>query len=644
MRDHTRILALLITVCVTLHTAPNADAKTPPAGTLIEAEDAPNANQYGNVIDDADASGGQAVTSPQEWRPLFRYALPNGLPDRVTVHVRRKGGPIQLKARVDGKNQPLKWAWSKPDRYAWVSLGTYDRDKLGQSIEIIRGKADQPPRIDAVVLADASATASGPADPVKTPSTGTDTNVPQSAQDAGITGDAAAGANALPPAAPRPDLTPIDVPITVDWSTTLGPITPAHWGVALFSVADPVKADDPGFVGFLTTLRPGLVRVHHSGLADRWSNAQTRDWDTQAIAGSLAPLRHLPDATLMVNLPNWPEWFSESKAISPDQYSEAEDLVRRWVRAVKQASPVPVTHFEVFNEFDNTWDKAGRINELWPLFHSMARAVKEEAPDAKVGGPSFTWANGEWVRPFLDEAGGTIDFISWHNYAAGKPTTPNDAVLARAEAVDRHAGDVQRWLTERGLGHIETHLNEYNVQWTWKPYERRHANAIGAALHASIIGRLAERGITGLAVWHAKGNAYGLIDESNRLRATGQLFLLGRDHLVGQLAPTTGDSDQPVDAFAVNTANGHRSLLLVNRGEAPARVGKPAELLDRSTPPVMGVLHRIDANGWTAEPLKTRQGHEITLPGWSVTIISTQPNHSRWGTIILPGQEARFDF
>ena len=615
-------------------------AEDAPVGVLIEAEDLDGADTYANVIDVAEASGGKAVTSTEDWHPLFRYELePDDLPERVTIHVRRQHGPVQLKARVDGKNKDLKWDWGKPGELKWASLGTYDLAQLGDRIEIIRGQGDQDPVVDAVVFADASAGAPKARQPQP------NANTPQNAGDVGITGGAAAGSSILPPERPNASLPATSAKVSVDWSNTVGQIDAGHWGVAAYSMVNANEANEPGFVAFLTTLQPGLVRVHHAGMPQKWSDEATRSWNVEAIRNSLAPMAQLPDAELMVTLCGWPTWFSESKAVAPEKYDEAEELVRAWVRAVREASPVPVTHFEIFNEFDNTWEKAGRADELWPFFVRMVNAAREEASGAKIGGPALTWAKPEWVRGILNTGGDQIDFISWHGYAGGKPTTPNDKVLDRVNAFAQQSAFVKKELDTRGLGHVETYLNEYNVQWTWQPYERRHANAIGAALQASIIARLARQDVTGLTVWHAKGNAYGLIDKDNRLRAPGQLFLLGRHHLTGQIALMSGlAEDMLLDVLPVTDAQGKRSVMLGNRDEAAGDLGDAAAMLGRSEPGSASVatLHRIDADGWTTLP--TSHPAAATLPGWSVTIITEHPGQGRFGTVQLPGQQQAFDF
>ena len=163
---------------------------------LIEAED-PAPRSTSTVIDDAEASGGKAVTSDKDWEPIFMHELGGDVPERVTIHVRQKGGPIILKAKMqDGKQTELKSNFKKPEAYTWTSLGTYDREKLGTEIRIIRGSGDKQPTVDAVVLSPATGNGAGAAEPKNT-------DTPQNAGDAGITGEAAgSGRRGRDPAVP----------------------------------------------------------------------------------------------------------------------------------------------------------------------------------------------------------------------------------------------------------------------------------------------------------------------------------------------------------------------------------------------------------------------------------------------------------
>ena len=116
------------------------------------------------------------------------------------------------------------------------------------------------------------------------------------------------------------------------------------------------------------------------------------------------------------------------------------------------------------------------------------------------------------------------------------------------------------------------------MQWTWRPYERRHANSVGAAFHVTLVPALARAGVDGAAVWHAKGNAYGLIDGDGRVRATGQLFLWANRYAHGETAPLTTDAPG-LAAAAVRLPGGGRTLLLANQTDGPVRLDADAAAL-----------------------------------------------------------------
>ena len=648
-----------------------ASAEAAPAGTpeglLVEAEAHPSANTFARVAADPEASGGSVVAGDEAWQPVFRMAVDERVPERVTIRVRHRGGAVQLKAKVGGKMAEIKWLWKKPEALEWNTFGTFDKAELGERIEIIRGKADAAVEVDAVVFSDAAGTggtggtggaggagaggggAAGTGD-----AGGDDLNRPQSAADAGVTGAAAGGGDTLPPDRADRSVPAESMDLSIDWTRPTGVVSGGHWGVALFSLNNAKNAENAAFRDYLHTASPGLVRVHHAKLADDWSDAAAKRWDRAKIAACLAPLAGLPEGTaVMINLPDWPDWFSKSKAIEPAQYADAERLVVEWVEAVRAACPVPVTHIELFNEFDNTWEKKGRLDELWPLFARTLKAAKRAAPDAKVGGPAMTYANAGWVDACLDAAGEDLDFLTWHNYAAGKPTVPNEAVFAAVDKIDASARRVVETLKERGMEGVETYLDEYNIQWTWKPYERRHANAVGAAMQASTVTRLVDAGVTGATVWHLRGDAYGLIDNAGRMRSTGQLFLLANELLVGDRVGTSTRPPEPgtddgaaggsmLEVLAVGRAAGGRSVLFANRGEAAVNLPDPAELLGPDAASA-GVAHVLDHRGWTVTPL-AELADGVSVAGWSVTILTSEPAGRAPGTEVLPGQDATFSF
>ena len=339
-------------------------------------------------------------------------------------------------------------------------------------------------------------------------------------------------------------------------------------------------------------------------------------------------------------LSDWPKWFSESKVIDPSKLDQAASIVTELVETAA-ATGVRVDGWELLNEADNAYKKADRLPELWNLFNAIADAAREADPTAQIGGPALTWANPDWVEPFLDACGDRIDFFSWHNYAGGKPTMPNDKLMEQVKKIVGHLTYVKKELAERGLDEVETHLTEFNVQWTWKPYERRHANNVGAVFQASAIASLAAGGIDGIAMWHAKGNAYGLIDSDDAMRATGQLFALS-PWLRGRIAGVTsagalGDGMyEGLLAIPVVRDDGGRSVLLLNRSE-------PTIQLNPESAALSGMTHlaRIDADGLLAEAAPLG---DLQLPGWSATLLLDTDPGLPAGRSALPGMDAEFNW
>jgi hypothetical protein len=81
------------------------------AEQIVEAEKSPASDS--KVVADAKASGGKAVSNGKSWQPLATVPTP-GSGEEITVSIRHKGGPVQMKV-VSGDVQNAKdWVWDKP--------------------------------------------------------------------------------------------------------------------------------------------------------------------------------------------------------------------------------------------------------------------------------------------------------------------------------------------------------------------------------------------------------------------------------------------------------------------------------------------------------------------------------------------------
>jgi xylan 1,4-beta-xylosidase len=557
-----------------------------PKGTLIEAE----ANKPGGnnrIVELAGASDGKAVTSDADWQMLFQAPLPSG--DAWKIWVRHKHGPLAVKSVENGKVKD-NWNWKSPAGWEWTDMGTYSRVQLGEGLRIGRqagGGGKPSPIVDAVVFAP---------DVIKV----------------------------LPAFEPDGKAAPLSVKASVDWNKTAGQMKAGMWGWNDYEVLYPERAADKKYQEALRALNPALVRIHHAGFSTTWTNEATRSWDVEKIRAGLKASTGFGNAKIMMNVSGPPKWISEDKLMTPAQEDEFARLCGQLVRVMRDEVKMPVAYWEMTNEYDTTYEKAGRLGDLWRVFNKIAKEVRAVDPNAKVGGPALTWPKPAWLEGFFKNCGQNIDFVTWHNYASGDIYDPNENVLGKAQTIANMAQDVRdaarKWVPGRNL---EYFLTELNVKWTWDPMERRHGNNVGAAFLASTLRRTAltdqGRGIDGVTMWHAKGGAYGIIDADNTLRSPYYLYRWGTRYLTGRIAAAKTDDENSLEVLPITRDDKTVSLLLINKAPRTVQIADGAKLLPAGAKPRM---ERIDADGYNASPEMPLTG-TWSLPGYSVTLLTT---------------------
>ena len=315
-------------------------------------------------------------------------------------------------------------------------------------------------------------------------------------------------------------------------------------------------------------------------MTGRWWDKEGDRWDTEEIRRCFEPHRGWlaqSGAKLMMCAPyDWPASVrgeaENGKYVAPDRLDAAAKNFRDLVTILVDDLKLPVTHWELTNEWDNAYEKLDKLPELWAVVNRLADEARSASPGTRVGGPALTWPKPVWVEGLLDDAGPKLDFVTWHGYAAGEPTTPNDALIERAGKMGEQAQYVQEELDERDLEDVETYKTEFNVQWTWRPYERRHANSVGAAFLVATVDELARAGVDGASVWHAMGDSYGLVDGQGRRRATGQLYLWANRYAHGQAMAASGAMPDGLTVVPIRLA-GRRAGRCSWRTKPTARSG-----------------------------------------------------------------------
>ena len=565
-----------------------------PAGVVLPG----SACATGEVVNDSDAMGGKAATGGGEYQPLVKATLPQ-TGDAFTVWVRRKSGPIQLKTIVNAAQQEKQWNWAQPGEYEWCNMGRYTRAELGEGIVVIRGGRQDPPnpRIDCIAFSpDATA------------------------HPKGMKAD---GGKELPPDAPDSSVPATSASVQIDWSKTIGAMTSSTWGVNDYEVLDAKNAASGRYQAFLASLKPALIRVHNGGLADDWTDPKTRAWRVDKIKAGFAASTGFGNARIMLNVPTWPSWLSKQAdgSLTPQGEEEFVKLVGQLVRVMRDEVRHSVAYWEVLNERDEMFEKLGKLDELWKLHNRLFAEIKKQDPNAKVGGPAFTWPKPVWVESFLKVCGPNVDFVTWHNYASGDIYESNKSIFDRVDTLTEHAryikGAVAKAIADRK---VECFLDEYNIKWVWEPIERRHGNNVGAVFQACLLRRMGALGLNGVTVWHAKGHAYGLVDGDDTIRMTGRLYQIGSRCLVGAMADASVQGDKDIELIAVKRDDGVRSVLLINRADHTVVVRGVGKWELGAVPPQMA---RIASEGLSSPQWKQElAGDELRLPGYSVTLLT----------------------
>lgn len=417
------------------------------------------------------------------------------------------------------------------------------------------------------------------------------------------------------------------VTVSTDWNLPKGEVKSDLWSVNDYEImyGDTDRPADRAFNDYLEEIQPGIIRIHNAALVWEWTDSETKTWDREKIKQGFAKAYGFKGSKLLLNISHWPSFIHDGDILPLDKKQALIDLLLDLQTLLKEEN-IKVDYWEVLNENDNKYEQAGKLPELWSLLKDIMVALKAADPNTKVGGPALTWPKQIWVDGFLDECGGVIDFMSWHNYASGDPSTSNQDVVNAIGTLENHAKTVMDALKKRNIIGIETFLSEFNVQWTWTPYEKRHHNHVGAVFQAGVIHRMSKLGVDGAFAWHAKGNSYGLLRADNEVSAPGHVYKWGQRYLTGNEYTSTA-TDNAIETWSIgNGAN--RSTLILNKSAETKKLNT-ANILGASNTNDVRIL-QINSSGYKPEPMTLAD--QIDLKPYSVTLI-TDKEAPKLGTI-----------
>jgi Glycosyl hydrolases family 39 len=369
------------------------------------------------------------------------------------------------------------------------------------------------------------------------------------------------------------NVNPIITEVGVDWSKIVVESTPFVFGSNDFQVTNISNAKDPVYRSQIAQLGFGLIRIHHAGLSNSWTDPISRTWDITKIK-EIYDAYLLTRATIIQNIPGWPMWMrlDEKGLLHPSEYDNYAVFCATLVDIINNRLGRQVIYWEPLNEQDVAYQKAGRINELWQIYNRVAQAMKAKDQRIKVGGPGLTWDEPIRLGSFLQACGPNVDFISWHRYASGNVNVSTATLMSFTPRY----GEQVRMLRRVAVQNIPNRripllLGEYNINYSWKSGENRQNTHIGAVWFASALKHLAEAGVDMATSWNLKDGIYGLIDHRNQPRLAATVFAWAIKYLTGSVMATNSNNSF-VEAMAVQQVGGKRSLLLINKLDSSANL------------------------------------------------------------------------
>jgi hypothetical protein len=552
-----------------------------PAGQVFEAEAyaLPKTKELAYAV----ASGGKVVTGEVNWQQLVSIPLPEG--DGFRVWVRHKGGPFAFKTATGDK-----WYWGKPQEWTWTNAGVFERTAFpNQKLVIQRndgGIQNDTVQLDAVIL--------------RVEKVGTSVK--------------------LPPHKPDTTLPAQDIALSIDWNQKVGPIGSKLWAINENVILDNKDgANDPVFQKLLGDLNVSLLRIHGSSLSNVWTKAETRDWDVEKIKHAFAVSTGYGNSRIMLNIPRWPTWLSASRILEPEKEDEFAALCGRLARIMRDDVKRPIEYWEIINEYEMSYDKAGKMPDMWRLYNKMAAAIRKEDPNAKIGGPAFSWPGREWMRDFLLNCP-DAQFLTWHNYGGGDNQQSNESLFGKVEKdLGPNGAAALSLIKQYAPGRkVETFLTETNVQYKWDPYEPRHQNQVGAIFMASVIHKLATVGNDGVMIWHQRTRPYGsLIGPGNQIFPAYHLYRWGNRYLIGEMVQNTSPNGEKLEVLAVKGENGNRAVLLLNKANHTLNLQSPKKLLTD-----IQYSEQLNAEGLTTK--LNLDADKLSLPGLSLTLLTNE--------------------
>ena len=410
---------------------------------------------------------------------------------------------------------------------------------------------------------------------------------------------------------------PYNVSVTVDFNKSIAKTTAMTFGSNADEWTLASNNTNPAFLPQFDNTKITFLRAHGEFIKS-WTNSTTKSWNADEINAAYNAFGNRP-VTFVQNIPYWPRWMKQDSngLLDPSEYNNYANFCAQLVNIVNIQQKRKVQYWEPFNEMDDRYINAGKINELWIIYNKAAVAMKNMDPTIKVGGPAANWENPNFIGSFLKYSLSNIDFVSWHRYLTGNPNISTQTLMSQAyyfgDMVNQIRGLISQYTTRK----IPVFLGEYNINYTWNGGETRNTTIIGAVWFASVLRGLAETGADMATQWNLKNDYYGLMNTSFVARPALTTYRWANKFFVGTVYKETSNNSN-LEVLAVKRADGMRSIALINKADSnsPATVAiSPTGVGDAAYK-----AYALDANGVTYPAGSSYLRY--TVPGMSFVVIT----------------------
>lgn len=278
----------------------------------------------------------------------------------------------------------------------------------------------------------------------------------------------------------QPDITSVQVSVTVDPSVIKGPVKPMN------AVNNGPSYDSDRQKADFRILNIPYSRTHDahgyygehlvdiSDIFPDWSKNPDKESsydfrETDLYIKTLIEAGSEPFYRLGQTIEN--QTAAKYNIFPPKDYKKwakiCEHIIRHYNEGWADGFHYNIKYWEIWNEADldqssgrwktepRTW--GGPIEEFHKMYAIAAKHLKECFPDLKIGGPSYCRIQGTKTYfpqffQYMRDKQVPIDFISWHKYGAEPSVYLMEAELIRG------------WMKEYGYEAAELILNEWNYR------------------------------------------------------------------------------------------------------------------------------------------------------------------------------------